>query len=244
MKKSGSLRYKILLVDDDADQRFVLSQGLEGDGFSVITADSGREAFAAAVESCPDLVLSDVIMPDMDGLALCRRLRNDPRTCGIPVIMISGRHNEESEQLEGLEGGADDYLPKTYPPHLLAAKIRSILRRFSSPAELKEILESAGLSLDVQARVVTCAGRRVGLTRKEFDLLTTFLRKAGKVLSNNYLLETVWNRDPAQYNDPRTIQTHISSLRRKLGPRLGKRIMSVIGLGYRFESGPKRSLSR
>lgn len=235
-KGVDALRYKVLLVDDDSDNRLVFRHRLEADGFSVVEAASATEGFAAAIDSRPDLVLTDVAMPDGDGLTLCRKLRGDKRTQRVPIIMMSGVHNKEDEQLAGIEEGADDYLPKTYPPRLLAAKLRSLLRRFAAPDELGDQLKQEGLVLDVQARTVAYKGKRVALTRKEFDLLTTFLRKPGQVLTNNFLLETVWNYDPADYNDPRTIQTHVSSLRRKLGDKLADRIVSVPGLGYRFEN--------
>lgn len=234
-KGMDALRYKVLLVDDDADNRLVFRHRLENDGFSIVEANCAAEGFSAAIDSKPDIVLTDVAMPDGDGLSLCRKLRGDRRTARIPIIMMSGIHNKEDEQLAGIEEGADDYLPKTYSPRLLAAKLRALLRRFAAPEELGDILKAEGIALDVQARTATHRGKRVALTRKEFDLLTTFLRKAGQVLSNNFLLETVWNYDPADYNDPRTIQTHVSSLRRKLGDKLGDRIVSVPGLGYRFE---------
>ena len=233
---ADSLRYKILAVDDDADSLLVLKQRLVHDGFSVLTAANAQEAFQAAVASRPDLILSDVAMPGADGVALCRRLKSDARTAGIPVVMLSGARQSEADQLEGLEGGADDYLQKPYPPRLLSAKIRTLLRRYSAPRELGEALSQAQLALDVQGRTVEHKGKRIALTRKEFDLLTTFLRKPGRALSAEYLLETVWGYDPADYNDPRTLQVHVSSLRRKLGPKLGRRIVSVTGHGYRFEA--------
>lgn len=232
---ADALRYKVLAVDDEEDSLTVLKQRLENDGFSVVTAKGADEALRAAADSAPDLVLSDVAMPGADGFALCRRLKSDSRTAGIPVILISGLHSSEQDQLEGLEGGADDYLPKPYPPRLLSAKIRTLMRRYAAPQELGETLAAEGLALDVQARTVSHKGRRVGLTRKEFDLLTLFLRKPGRALGADYLLETVWGYDPADYNDPRTLQVHVSSLRKKLGPKLGKRIVSVTGHGYRFE---------
>jgi len=231
----GTLRYKVLLVDDQEDVRRIYKDVLEHDGFSVVCASSAAEAVDAAARSKPDVVLTDVAMPDGTGLELCRRLRGDARTARIPILMWSGVHTSERDQLEGLEQGADDYFAKGTPPRLLAAKIRALLRRFSAPEELRDVLSAKGLTLDVQARTVTFKGKRVELTRKEFDLLTVFLRKPGQVLSNNYLLETVWNYDPADYNDPRTIQTHVSALRRKLGAAIGERFASVPGLGYRFE---------
>lgn len=231
-----ALRYKILAVDDEPDSLVVLKQRLENDGFSVVLAKNADEAFQAAVDSKPDVVLSDVAMPGADGFALCRRLKSDARTSSTPVILLSGLHSSEDDQLEGLEGGADDYLPKPYPPRLLSAKIRTLLRRYAAPHELGETLAAESIKLDVQARTVEHKGKRIALTRKEFDLLTLFLRKPGRALGVDYLLETVWGYDPADYNDPRTLQVHVSSLRKKLGPKLGKRIISVTGHGYRFDA--------
>jgi two-component system, OmpR family, alkaline phosphatase synthesis response regulator PhoP len=232
----GALRYKVLLVDDDDDVRQVFAQLLKNDGLSVVTASNVVDAFAAAVDSRPDVVLTDVAMPESGGRELCRQLKSDRRTAGIPIIMMSGIHKGAQDQLEGLELGADDYLAKSTPPRLLAAKIRALLRRFSSPKDLDAVLRAQKLELDVQARTVTYRGRRVDLTRKEFDLLTIFLRKPGQVLSTNYLLESVWGYDPAAYNDPRTVQTHLSSLRRKLAGTVADRLTTVPGLGYRLEA--------
>ena len=229
------MRFTILVVDDNADFRETLKAVLEQADLTVLAAREGREAFALALDSKPDLILSDVAMPVDDGLTLCRKLKQDPRTASIPVVLISGEKKNEAEQVEGIEGGADDYLTKPFPPGLLRAKIHAVLRRYEAPEELKEFLGTQGLVLDVQARTVALKGRRVSLTRKEFDLLTTFLRKPGRVLSVPYLLETVWGHDPADYNDPATVQVHLSSLRKKLGPGLGRRIVTVPGLGYRLD---------
>lgn len=230
------MRFKILVVDDDRHNREALKLLLEKEDFSVILAQSGGEAQLAAIDSKPDVILMDVALPDTDGIALCRRFKSDRRTAFIPVLLMSGQYKEVEKQVEGMEeGGADDYLVKPFSSLLLVAKMRTVLRRYSAPEELKELLKTEGLELDVQARTVSLKERRVPLTRKEFDLLTTFLRKKDKVLSVPYLLETVWGYNPADYNDPSTIQVHLSSLRRKLGPKLGKKIVSVPGLGYRFE---------
>lgn len=231
-----SVRYKVLLVDDEPDMLTTYRGLLEKAGFSVLCAGSAREAQAAALESRPDLVLSDVAMPEGDGKSLAAALKGDPATAGIPIVLMSGAYKEEEHQAEGLEAGADDYLPKPASPRLLVARLRAVLRRAAAPAELAEALEASGIALDVSARIVTQAGRRVPLTRKEFDLLTTFLRRPGRVLSIPYLLETVWGYDPAEYNDPRTVTVHVSSLRGKLGKAFGERLASVPGLGYRFES--------
>jgi DNA-binding response OmpR family regulator len=228
-------RCRILLVDDEADNRRVVGDVLEAEGYVVKRLPNGREAFAAAVESVPDLVLSDVSMPGGDGLDLLAKLRADKKTARVPVVLMSGVHKRSDDQAEGLDQGADDYLPKPVTPALIRAKIAAVLRRYGAPAELGERLKAHGLVIDVAARTVTVSGRRVPLTRKEFDLLTTFLRKAGRVLSVPYLLETVWGYDPADYSDPHTIGVHVSTLRRKIGAKLAARIVAVPGLGYRFE---------
>lgn len=229
------MRYKILVVDDETDSLTVLKGMLEGEGFSVVRAESAREALLAALDSQPDLILSDVAMPGEDGVVLCQRLKSDRRTSAIPVILVSGVHKGDADQTEGIERGADDYLPRPFSSGLLFAKIRAVLRRYAAPEELKEALKAEGLAVDVQARTVDLKGRRISLTRKEFDLLTTFLRKPGRVMSVPYLLETVWGYDPADYNDPHTVGVHISSLRKKLGSPFGKKLISVPGLGYRFD---------
>jgi DNA-binding response OmpR family regulator len=229
------MRHKVLVVDDEADNRAFLKGILEPQGFSVLTAQHPREALDAAELSQPDLILSDVAMPGMSGLELCRRIKASPRTARIPVILMSGAHKEEKDQAEGIDLGADDYLLKPFTSRLMLAKINGVLRRFAAPEEFREVLKYMGLTLDVQERIVKSGKKRLALTRKEFDLLTTFLRKRGRVLNHMFLLETVWGYDPADYNDPHTVETHISSLRRKLGPKISKLIVNVPGIGYRFE---------
>lgn len=230
-----SIRYKLLVVEDDEDARALLSEHLRREGFTVAAASGARDGLLQAVDWRPDLIVSDVAMPETDGLQFCRALRADARTAGVPVILISGSKTALEDQIEGMGEGADDYLVKPYSPSLLVAKIRAVLRRYSFPAELQERLRVAGLELDGASRKVRARGREIALTRKEFDLLALLLRKPGRVLSVPYLLETVWGYDPAQYNEPRTIQVHVSTLRRKLGRPLSSRIVNVPALGYRFD---------
>ena len=229
-------RARILLVDDEADNRRVYGALLTSEGYAVRRAASGDEAFALAVESPPDLVLSDVSMPDGDGLSLLNRLRAQKKTAHVPVILMSGVRTATNDQTEGLDQGADDYLPKPVPLSLLRAKISAVLRRYGSGEELGDVLKTQGLSLDVASRIVTIGGKRVALTRKEFDLLTTFLRKPGRVLSIPFLLETVWGYDPADYSDPHTVGVHVSTLRKKIGAKVGEKIVALPGLGYRFDA--------
>lgn len=229
------VRSRVLLVDDEADNRRVYGAVLESGGYAVTRASSIKEAFELAVESPPDLVLSDVSMPGGDGLELLAKLRAEKKTARVPVVLMSGVHKGSEDQADALDLGADDYLPKPVSPALIRAKVAAVLRRYGAPEELGEQLKAQGLVIDVAARTVTVGSSRVALTRKEFDLLTTFLRKPGRVLSAPYLLETVWGYDPADYSDPHTVGVHVSTLRRKIGSKLGSRIVAVTGLGYRFE---------
>lgn len=227
---------RILLVDDNADMRRAYGDVLAEEGYEVKRVSGGREAFSAAVADLPDLVLSDVSMPGGGGLSLLAKLRADKATARVPVVLISGVHKGSADQADGLEQGADDYLPKPVAPALMLAKVAAVLRRYAAPEELGDRLKAHGLVLDVLARTATVSGKRVRLTRKEFDLLTVLLRKAGTVVSIPFLLETVWGYDPADYSDPHTVGVHVSTLRRKIGARIGARIVAVPGVGYRFEA--------
>ena len=175
-------------------------------------------------------------MPGGDGLSLLAQLRADEKTARVPVILMSGVHKSAKDQAEGLDEGADDYLPKPVSPALIRAKVAAVLRRYGAPEELGRELKAHGLVIDVAARTVTVSGKRTALTRKEFDLLTMFFRKPGLVLTVPFLLETVWGYDPADYSDPHTIGVHVSSLRRKVGGKIAARIVAVPGIGYRFDA--------
>ncbi|MBI5624035.1 MAG: response regulator transcription factor [Elusimicrobia bacterium] len=229
------MRCKILVIDDEPETLAVTRAVLEKAGYCAITARCAAEGIDRAIESAPDLILSDVSMPDMDGLALCRRLKTETRLSRVPVVLVSAMRKEEVDQIEGLDLGADDYLAKPVSAVMLLAKVRSVLRRSAGPRHVQETLRGSGIELDLDARSVKERGRQVSLTRKEFDLLTTFLRKPRRVLSIPYLLETVWGYDPAVYNDPHTVEVHASSLRKKLRKTLAGKIVSIPGLGYRFD---------
>ncbi|MBI4423725.1 MAG: response regulator transcription factor [Elusimicrobia bacterium] len=230
------MRRKLLVVDDDRQNLEFLRALLEREGYEVLVADRAAEAALSAAESRPHLILSDVAMPGMGGFSLCRALRGDRRTAAIPLILMSGIQKGEAEQAQGIEQGADDYLVKPFHPRLLLAKVRAALRRaYEAPPEPRDLLRAQGLVLDLPGRTVARGKDRIALTRKEFDLLALFLKKPGRVLSVAFLLETVWGYDTTDYSDPHTIETHVSSLRRKLGPRLGRRLVSVPGLGYRLD---------
>lgn len=225
---------KILVVDDDAGVRGVIKKYLSGKDYSVVMTDNGSEALLLVRESRPDLVLADAQMPGLDGHALCRVLKKEGAR-STPVILMSGALIQEKHVLAGFEGGADDYLVKPLSLPILEARIRAVLTRYSAPSQMEAKLKKCGLELDPAGRTATVEGKPVSLTRKEFDLLATLIGRSGRVLSVNYLLETVWGYDPADYNDPGTVEVHISHLRKKLGARLAKRLVNVLGHGYKFE---------
>jgi DNA-binding response OmpR family regulator len=229
-------RRRILLVDDNQDFRRLLRDFLRRLGHVVAEHGAGSEALQAAAVCRPGIVVSDVQMPKMDGFELCRRLRACHNTADLPIVLISGASREERDQLEGYSCGADDYVLKPFPAPILMAKIEAVLRRYANAAEAKEFLRADGVLLDVQGRMVNCGERKVKLTRKEFDLLTLLLRRRGHVLPLRFLLESVWGCDPADSSDPHTVTVHLSSLRQKLGSRLGRRIVSVPGSGYSFKT--------
>ena len=208
---------RILVVDDDPQLAEAVRNYLSHQGFTVAVAADGSDARLMAIECDPELVLLDAELPGIDGHTLARLLRRDPRTKAVPVILMSGRLVEDEDVVKGLEGGADDYLLKPFTMKVLLARIRAVLRRYEPASGAKAKLKALGLELDPAAREAKVGGKGVQLTRKEFDLLALLVEKAGRVLSAPFLLEAVWGYDPADYNDPHTMETHVSQLRKKVG---------------------------
>ncbi len=225
---------KILVVDDDPAIVKLLVRHLGAAGFSVVYADNGSEGLILARESKPDLMLVDAEMPGLDGHAVCRVIKKQEETKNLPVVIMSGKLVEEKDILSGFEGGADDYVVKPFSLPVLTARLRAVLRRYEAVVKSETKLKQAGIELDASGRTVKVNGKSAELTRKEFDLLATLVAHPGRVMSVNYLLETVWGYDPADYNDPGTVEVHVSHLRKKLGPKLGKLIVNVLGHGYKF----------
>ncbi len=226
---------KILIVDDDRKILNVVKTFLTRSGLTVVATNDPSDALLLARDSRPDLLLTDADMPGLGGHALCRLLKKDEATKGIPVILMSGALIDDRDVVAGLEGGADDYIMKPFSLAVLLARIKTVLKRYAASADDKGSLKRRGLELDPGARSVKVSGKPVSLTRKEFDLLATLIGKPGKVLSVPYLLETVWGYDPADYNDPGTVEVHVSHLRKKLGPKLGRLIVNLVGNGYKFD---------
>ena len=228
------MKETVLIADDDEELLEILSRYLDGRGFTVIAAKNGAEGFKTALAKKPDLVITDVGMPLMDGFALCKKIKESQALARTPVIIMSGKKISEMDLVSGYGLGADDYVVKPFSYPVLQAKVKALLRRVQKSSAKKTKIKKAGLEIDIAGRSAKFKGGVLKLTSKEFDLLVLLVSKEGKVLTFNGLLETVWGRDLADYNDPHTVEVHISNLRKKLDS-FGKRIIAVAGHGYKFE---------
>jgi DNA-binding response OmpR family regulator len=218
----------ILLVDDEDAVQKLLTYPLEHEGFRVLQARDGEEALRRFEAEHVDLVVLDLMLPKLDGLEVCRRLRAQS---GVPIIMLTAR-DDELDKVVGLELGADDYITKPFSIREFRSRVRALLRRATLNATDggRDLVTVDGLSLDLAKRTVALDGRRVDLTYVEFELLRTLAAKAGRVYSRQALLQALWG-DYA-YREPRTIDVHVRHLREKLGD--SGLIQTVRGVGYRF----------
>ena len=226
---------RILVVEDEVDLNNLIRDQLRAEGHEVQQAYDGRTALACVASQPPDLVILDWMLPDLDGLAVCRRLRQDHL---MPVIMLTAR-TDEVDRVLGLEVGADDYVPKPFGMRELLARTRAALRRVAletqrtargdlpAPAPIVH----GSLRVDPAAHAATLEGRPLNLTPKEYELLLLFASHPGRAFSRDFLVERIWTDDYEGFD--RTVDTHVRRLRRKLGP-LGERIVTVWGVGYRF----------
>ncbi len=221
---------KILVVDDEPDAVELISFNLKAAGFEVVTAADGAEALKSARLHAPDLILLDVMLPEVDGLEVCKLLRRDPATAPIPVIMLTAKA-AEIDRVLGLELGADDYVTKPFSPRELVLRVRKLVERRQMPEQKADHFTIGDLSLDIPRHLVTVAGKRVDLTATEFKLLTTLMQRRGRVQSRDQLLQDVWQYD--NVIDTRTVDTHMRRLREKLG-RASRYLDTVRGVGYRF----------
>jgi DNA-binding response OmpR family regulator len=221
---------RVLIVEDDADIAALIAHYLEKAGYATDVVPEGGRALSQARESQPDLVILDLMLPGLSGLEICKALRADNRTAGLPIIMLTAR-GEESERILGLDVGADDYVVKPFSPNELMARVRALLRR-TVPPELKErVLQCGPITVDVERHMVSDAGENVRLTAKEFLLLQYLLEHRGRVLSRDRLLSDVWD-----YQYPgatRTVDVHVRRLREKL-PFLEQALVTVQQFGYKL----------
>jgi DNA-binding response OmpR family regulator len=223
----------ILLVDDEDSVQKLLAYPLERDGFRVLQARDGEEALARFASENVDLVVLDLMLPKLDGLEVCRRLRAESE---VPIIMLTAR-DDELDKVVGLELGADDYITKPFSIREFRSRVRALLRRASatrSNGGSPDVISAHGLTIDLGRRVVEIDSRQVQLTYVEFELLRTLAAHPGRVYSRRMLLESLWGA--ADYREPRTIDVHVRHLREKLEPDPAEPeyILTVRGVGYRF----------
>jgi two-component system alkaline phosphatase synthesis response regulator PhoP len=227
------MKEKILIVDDEKDIVKMLEYNLKKEGFRTVVAHDGEQALNLVNKEHPDLVLLDLMLPGKDGLEVCKSLKNETRTASIPIIMLTAK-TQEADKIVGLELGADDYVTKPFSPRELVARIKAVLRRSHEKEKLPELLKIGDLVMDFSKISVTVEDKPVELTSKEFELLRTLIKAKGRVLSRDYLLDTIWGFDNAVEIQTRTVDVHIRSLRKKLKSEAG-RIITVKNYGYRFE---------
>ncbi|MFT3690730.1 phosphate regulon transcriptional regulator PhoB [Paenirhodobacter sp.] len=219
----------VLVVEDESAQREVLQYNLEAEGFRVVMAVNGDEALLMVREEKPDLIVLDWMLPNVSGIEICRRVKANPETRAIPIIMLSAR-SEESDRVRGLETGADDYVVKPYSVVELMARLRTQLRR-TRPATMGERLVFQDIILDAGEHRVFRSGQPLKLGPTEFRLLSTLMEKPGRVWTRDQLLDRVWGRDI--YVDTRTIDVHVGRLRKALMAHGGgDPVRTVRGTGY------------
>lgn len=221
---------KILIIEDDRSLVEILAYNLRQAGYEVHTASDGRDGLTQAQLQSPDVIILDIMLPVMDGLEVCRRLRADSRTSGILVLMLTAR-SEESDELVGFSLGADDYVSKPFSVKILIERIKALRRRRAGEAAVAEVVTRAGITVDRGRHRVLVEGRPLDLTRSEFRLLDTLIRQPGRAYQRNELINAALGEDTIVLE--RTIDVHIRAIRRKLGAAATV-IETVRGVGYRF----------
>jgi two-component system phosphate regulon response regulator PhoB len=221
---------RILVVDDEPDLLELVRVNLVQAGFAVATAATGREALDSFRREVPHLVVLDLMLPDIPGTEVCRKIRSDPTGARIPVIMLTAR-GDEVDRVVGFELGADDYVTKPFSPRELVLRVRAVLRRQSQPNDESDTLEQGSLRLDSTRHRCFVDDDEIELTAKEFDLLDYLMRRPGRAMTRDQLIDAVWGSEITVTT--RTIDTHLKRLREKLGDA-GTTIETVRGVGYRF----------
>ena len=221
---------RILVVDDEPDAIELIRFNLKASGYEVLTAEDGEEALAKARKFSPDMILLDVMLPEIDGLEVCKILRRDPATASLPIIMLTAKASEIDRVL-GLEFGADDYVTKPFSPRELMLRVRNLLKRKESSKEEVERFQLRDIELDVSKYEVKIMGQPIDLTPTEFKLLQILMERKGRVQSRDRLLQDVWGYD--QLIDTRTVDTHVRRLREKMG-EAADYVATVRGVGYRL----------
>ncbi|MED1507563.1 MULTISPECIES: response regulator transcription factor [Bacillus] len=220
-------KYKVLVVDDESDMRQLVGMYLDNSGYEWGEAENGKEALRKLETDHYDFVVLDIMMPEMDGLSVCKEIR---KTSDVPIIFLTAK-GEEWNRVNGLRMGADDYIVKPFSPGELIARMEAVLRRYTKQEQQEEI-QFGPILINEKSRRIETDGQAVSLTVKEFDLLYFLCQHNGQVFSREQLLEKVWGYDYA--GSTRTVDTHVKTMRLKLGES-GNYIQTVWGVGYKFE---------
>ena len=219
---------KILVVDDETEIADLIEVYLKNENYTVFKFYTAQEALNC-IETTPiDLAILDIMLPDIDGFTLCKKIREHHT---YPIIMLTAK-SDESDELTGFELGVDEYITKPFSPKILVARVSAILRRSGAAVGTENCLEAGGIKLDKTAHMVTVDGKPIELSYKEFELLAYFMENQGIALSREKILNSVWNYD--YFGDARTIDTHVKKLRAKIGEK-GEYIKTIWGMGYKFE---------
>ncbi|KNF09908.1 alkaline phosphatase synthesis transcriptional regulatory protein PhoP [Gottschalkia purinilytica] len=227
---------KVLVVDDEEHIIELVKFNLENNGYEVISALDGKEAITKAKQENPDLIVLDLMLPIMDGVEVCKKIKNDKETENISIIMLTAK-NDEADKIVGLEIGADDYITKPFSVRELIARIKAVLRRNNDgrTKEVENIIKIGDITISNEKHEVTKRGEKLELTLKEFELLRMLAKNRGKVLSRNFLLDEIWGYD--YFGETRTVDVHIRHLRKKIedddkNPRY---IETIRGIGYKMK---------
>jgi DNA-binding response OmpR family regulator len=234
MLEGERMKSKILVVDDETDAVDLIEFNLKGAGYDVVAANDGAEALRKARSVLPALIILDLMLPEIDGMEVCKQLKRDPATAKIPIIMLTAKA-AEIDRVLGLELGADDYISKPYSSRELVARIRAILRRaaFIDTGSKNQQLAFGPIAVDLDMHIVRISGEAMDLTRREFELLAYFLQNPRRVLSREKILQQVWGLE--YLGESRTIDAHVRRVRSKLGDSASL-IETVVGVGYRLGS--------
>jgi two-component system phosphate regulon response regulator PhoB len=230
-KESAMSKATILVVDDEEDIRELVALNLDREGYTVLTCETGEQALALARAKEPDLVLLDLMLPGIDGLEVCKRLKADPSRQHVPVVMLTAK-GEESDIVAGLELGADDYVTKPFSGKVLVARVRRLLRKATEMGDDKALVKVHGLVIDPARHEVALHGKPVSLTLTEFNILHTLARRPGLVFTRYQIVDAIHGDDYLVTD--RAVDVQIVALRRKLGA-CGKLIETVRGVGYKFK---------
>jgi two-component system alkaline phosphatase synthesis response regulator PhoP len=230
MTQTMNNRGTVLVIDDERDLIELVRYNLDKEGFDVVAATDGTSGLEIATKHKPNLVVLDLMMPGMDGLEVCRRMRGDERTRRIPVIMLTAKA-AEADRIVGLELGADDYVTKPFSPRELVARVKAVLRRTADQQEPAEMIRHGELAIDSKRHEVTYAGQPIALTATEFRILQFLAGRPGRVVSREEIIDAALGREAAIFD--RTIDVHITAIRKKLGNG-GVQIETVRGFGYKF----------